>query len=589
MADTLVLPWDNGSGKMTERFIMLYSHFRLILTALVFAGVSAISRAEDNTVTVYGDGASVNLGTDLTIGNSGTNNFLIITNGSKLRNVMGVLGNEATADFNSVLVSGVGSIWSNIPNSVSTSNFFLLGATGSFNQVVITNGGRLISGINDASLNIIGRDPSSSGNFVTVTGTNSAWVMRGQLRLGSGPSNQLHILNGALVSTTGITLLGDDTVGSPAIPGANRLIVAGTNSLLTAGNSVGHELWLGRLSGNNQLIVTNAGRINSFSVLVAHIGNHAGTNLALVTGVGSQWNVNGNFTVQRRANEIRIEDGGLLTVNSNVLVGASSDRNDNRITVAGGTFVVTNAGGTASVNFMRGTNLLSSGTMTTDRLTMTNGANSIFVFNGGTLNTKNTSISNAAAFLVGDGSSVATLHTHGGSHSFFHGLRVTNNATLKGTGTITANTTVHGTLAPGSSPGLLQVVGSLTLASNAVFEAELNGTAPGTLYDQVDVLGTVDISGSILSLTVGFEPSTGTVFTIIANDDVDPVVGTFLGLTENSFIDASSGGNDAYFRISYIGGTGNDVILTATIPEPSVVSLLALAVCALFSRTRSRG
>jgi hypothetical protein len=92
-----------------------------------------------------------------------------------------------------------------------------------------------------------------------------------------------------------------------------------------------------------------------------------------------------------------------------------------------------------------------------------------------------------------------------------------------------------------------------------------------------------------LQLDVGFAPAINDLFTIINNDGADAVIGTFLGLAENAFIDASSGGNDAYFRISYLGGTGNDVVLRATIPEPSVVSLLALAVCALFWRTRSRG
>src|SRR6185436_15492886 len=91
------------------------------------------------------------------------------------------------------------------------------------------------------------------------------------------------------------------------------------------------------------------------------------------------------------------------------LVGAASDRNDNRITVAGGSFVVTNAGGSASVNFVRGTNLLSSGTMTVDNLFLTNGANSIFVFNGGNLNVKFARVQNNTNFVIGDGVSSAAM------------------------------------------------------------------------------------------------------------------------------------------------------------------------------------
>jgi hypothetical protein len=47
--------------------------------------------------------------------------------------------------------------------------------------------------------------------------------------------------------------------------------------------------------------------------------------------------------------------------------------------------------------------------------------------------------------------------------------------------------------------------------------------------------------------------------TIINNDGVDAVTGTFTNLPEGATITASSG---AKFKISYHGGTGNDVVLT---------------------------
>jgi hypothetical protein len=54
----------------------------------------------------------------------------------------------------------------------------------------------------------------------------------------------------------------------------------------------------------------------------------------------------------------------------------------------------------------------------------------------------------------------------------------------------------------------------------------------------------------------------GTVYTIVANDLSDPVAGTFSGLAEGATINV--GGN--VFRISYAGGDGNDVTLTAIGP-----------------------
>ena len=60
-------------------------------------------------------------------------------------------------------------------------------------------------------------------------------------------------------------------------------------------------------------------------------------------------------------------------------------------------------------------------------------------------------------------------------------------------------------------------------------------------------------------MVLGFTPSAGQTFTIIANDLADAVVGTFAGLPEGSIFTAGAG----RFRISYVGGSGNDVTLTA--------------------------
>jgi hypothetical protein len=53
----------------------------------------------------------------------------------------------------------------------------------------------------------------------------------------------------------------------------------------------------------------------------------------------------------------------------------------------------------------------------------------------------------------------------------------------------------------------------------------------------------------------------GTTFRIIDNDDTDAVVGTFNGLAEGATV--RSLGGSQLFRVSYVGGTGNDVTLTA--------------------------
>jgi uncharacterized protein with beta-barrel porin domain len=57
---------------------------------------------------------------------------------------------------------------------------------------------------------------------------------------------------------------------------------------------------------------------------------------------------------------------------------------------------------------------------------------------------------------------------------------VSAGATLRGTGSIAAPTTVAGTLAPGSSPGTLTIQAPVTMASGAISVFDIDGTGTGT-------------------------------------------------------------------------------------------------------------
>jgi hypothetical protein len=157
---------------------------------------------------------------------------------------------------------------------------------------------------------------------------------------------------------------------------------------------------------------------------------------------------------------------------------------------------------------------------------------------------------------------------------------VQSGATLGGIGTLTNGVTVNagGTLAPGGSAGILNT-GNLVLSPGSTLAAEINGTTPGTGHDQVNVTGSVALGGATLSVTLGFSPAPGNTFTIIANDGADAVSGTFSGLAEGAGFNV--GGTT--FVISYVGGDGNDVVLTAAtvvtaipVPVPTLPRLFAI-------------
>ncbi|MCA9128982.1 MAG: hypothetical protein KDB22_17970 [Planctomycetales bacterium] len=159
-----------------------------------------------------------------------------------------------------------------------------------------------------------------------------------------------------------------------------------------------------------------------------------------------------------------------------------------------------------------------------------------------------------------------------GEFAFPGGIQVYDGGTLAGVGTINGDVTVNGgLLAPGFSPGILHT-GSLVLGAGATYSVELNGDIPGaTGYDQTIVTGTVDVSGSQLAVSLGYTPMVGAQFLILENDSDDAILGTFAALSEG---DAIYLGSNLEAVISYVGGSGNDVVLTVRIADeqpPAVI------------------
>ncbi len=166
------------------------------------------------------------------------------------------------------------------------------------------------------------------------------------------------------------------------------------------------------------------------------------------------------------------------------------------------------------------------------------------------------------------GLGVLTMIAENGLLTALGGVEVGSGERLAGFGSVRGNVIVlaGGTVTPGASPGAVSTQnGDVQLLAGSIFLVEVNGTVPGGEFDQLRVQGTVDVSGAVLGLSGGsFRPPTGTVFTLIENDDSagvrDQVTGQFFGLAEGATV--RFGGIEA--TISYVGGTGNDVTLTVT-------------------------
>lgn len=133
-----------------------------------------------------------------------------------------------------------------------------------------------------------------------------------------------------------------------------------------------------------------------------------------------------------------------------------------------------------------------------------------------------------------------------------------------GTGTVGVVNVVQGALSAGTltSPTGILSTGNLTFTSNGNFVAKLGGTTPGANgHDQLNVTGTVALGNARLApIPWGtFRPAVGDSFLILKNDGTDAISGTFLDLPEGAIF---GGPLNTAFRVSYVGGDGNDVVIT---------------------------
>lgn len=118
-----------------------------------------------------------------------------------------------------------------------------------------------------------------------------------------------------------------------------------------------------------------------------------------------------------------------------------------------------------------------------------------------------------------------------------------------------------GVIAPGQSPGCLST-GNLTMVSGSAYDFEVGGATECSEYDQLKVVGAVDLGGGTLNTISynSFAPINGQSYKIIDNDGSDAVTGTFASLPEGATF--TLGG--AVLKISYVGGDGNDVVLSVS-------------------------
>jgi T5SS/PEP-CTERM-associated repeat protein len=346
-----------------------------LLTAALLTPLAAQAQFTGSLQTITIDNVTSNWsGGIYCVGSNSYGDVLVIQNSGVLTNVGTLSIGQLASDSNNVLiVDGNGS-------RVINAGYQYVGNAGKNNQMVITNGAKVVVGTAVPYTSTVGAG-GVTGNVVVVTGPNSLWDVRilSVGAAGSANGNQVRISNGG-------TVIARET-GYPSSIGtdgnSNTLVVSDSGSFLYAY----YTLCVGRGSAGPQY---------SFGNLLSI------TNDGTVSLPGSGGLIIG--TSSNAGNVVRIDGGNLWVTNS-----------------TGQQYIDVRSGGTLTIN---------SGKVIADKLYLTNANASSLQFNGGSLAVSSTVASNGTSFVVGNGSAAAMLSLVGGTHSFSNGLVIAPNASL---------------------------------------------------------------------------------------------------------------------------------------------------------------
>lgn len=484
------------------------------------------------------------------------------------------IGTSINSSFADVVKVNSGAAW------LTSANAF----TGTLDiqngEIVVSNGSAL--GSTAGVTNVASGATLSLANGVSISGAETVHLAgNGE----SGTSGALDVEDSSAVNFSGVIAL-DAAASIGSGPGTGTLTVAsdvdttaGAFALTFSGS--GTTIMNGAISGAGALTKNGMGTLRLNGV-ASHTGTttvNAGTlitNLASLPGavvnfatlvfddavdrtVTNNWGGTGSYLKH---------GAGVLTISGTMSTTGSLDLQAGTVKLAASERysasldLIVNTGATFDLNaFIEtvGPVVLAGGTI------INSTGDSTQYLAGTSYDVRSGTIS---ARLGGTGALTKTTSgsvTISGANTFTGGSTV-QAGTLDLAGSLSSGITIDGgVLTLGPTTGTRVVAGSLTANAGGTMRFRVNGTTAGTQYDQLRLTGassTITLSGT-LDLVAAPGLATGSTFRLIDNTgNSSAITGTFTGLPEGAeFYEDSQ-----WWRISYIGGTGNDVVVTRLTP-----------------------
>ena len=451
---------------------------------------------------------------------SGTATTLITTNT--------VVGNLGTGTFTQEGTDSSHTVSNDLIVGADGSGFYSLNAgTLQTNRTIIGQNGSGTFYQNGASHSvntdlILGSGSSGQGSYDIMYGQvdtgNLTVGLNGQGTFTQNQHTGVHVVNtltlGAKAGSSGTYNLGgsfSSLVGHlDAAQGVVGDAGSGTFTHSLGRFTVFTDLILGQQTGGSGTYLFSEGTLEAGNLIVGRDGTGSfsqsgGTNtlsgdltLAQNGGSSGTYNLSGGtlttLNIFLNTNGIFNQTGGSLNP-TNTIVGNTGT---GTFTQNGGSQTISNALTLAATAGSTGIYNLINGSLTAALTNINTGGT--FNQTGGAFNTTTLNIYTGGSFNFTSGAfSYTTLNLQGGNLS--GNLQI--QGLLSGTGTLTGNITNSGLVSPGTSPGVLNIVGSFTQTPAGTYLMEM---AAASSYDQIKVTGapgTASVDGTLTPVLLG--------------------------------------------------------------------------------------